>query len=350
MRILNVEDSDFDAALIRAVLSQNLSGCEVTRVETREAFLEALQCDWDTILSDYTLPVFDGLSALKLALENRPEIPFIFVTGALSDELAVETIKSGATDYIAKHRLDRLPQAVTRAIRERELTKAKKEGEEKLRASLHEKELLLKEVHHRVKNNLQIICSLLSMQSDAVQDPLLASALWESQKRIHSMALIHEMLYGSSNLSDLDFGTYTQVLAAEISSSYGMDADRIRLILELEPIPFDIDHAIPCGLILNELLSNAFKYAFPDGRKGEIRVLLHQREGCITLAVKDNGVGLPPGQSAIEKKSLGLRIVNILARQLRGKLEITSNPGASFDLKFDAATDTALKGSPSVVN
>jgi two-component sensor histidine kinase/CheY-like chemotaxis protein len=348
MRILNVEDSDLDAALIRAVLDQNLSDCEFTRVETREAFLDALQGDWDTILSDYNLPVFDGLSALKLALENRPEIPFIFVTGALSDELAVETIKSGATDYIAKHRLDRLPQAVTRAIRERELTQAKQEGEEKLRASLREKDLLLKEVHHRVKNNLQIICSLLSMQSDAVQDPLLASALSESQKRIHSMALIHEMLYGSSNLSDLDFGTYTQTLAAEISSSYGMDADRIRLILEVEPIPFDIDHAIPCGLILNELVSNAFKYAFPDNRSGEIRISLQQRERCIRLAVEDNGVGLPSGRSARETKSLGLRIVNILARQLRGSLEITSNPGASFVLKFDSGGDARKESLPAV--
>lgn len=336
IKILHLEDSDDDAQLVCEALSNQVVPCHVTRVDTRKAFVDAMDFgDWDMILSDYSLPSFDGISALKLAVEKRPLLPFIFVTGSLGEELAVETLKNGATDFILKDRLSRLPQAVARARRESESAKAQREAERQLKASLREKELLLQEVHHRVNNNLQIICSLLSMQSGAVNDPLLVSALLESQKRIHSMAMIHAMLYASSSLKDIDFADYARSLAAEVSGSYAPDPARIGLVFELEPIRFEIDRAIPCGLILNELLSNAFKYAFPGNRPGEVRVSLQQREGCIRLAVEDTGIGLPEGFNLNETKSLGLSIVNILARQLGGTMEIASDPGARFVLKID---------------
>lgn len=336
IKILHLEDSDDDARLICDALSHEVVACHVTRVETRKAFLEAMDHgDWDMILSDYSLPSFDGISALKLAVEKRPQVPFIFVTGSLGEELAVETLKNGATDFILKDRLSRLPQAVLRARRESESAKAQKKGQQQLEDSLREKVLLLQEVHHRVNNNLQIICSLLSMQSGAVNDPILVSALGESQKRVQSMAMIHAMLYGSSSLKDIDFAEYARSLAAEVSSSYGPDPTRVGLVFELEPIRLEIDRAIPCGLILNELLSNAFKYAFPHNRSGEIRISLQRREGRVRLAVEDTGVGLRDGFALNETKSLGLRIVGILARQLGGNLEITSNQGAQFVLKFD---------------
>jgi len=335
IKILHLEDSEDDSQLIREALNHEVVACHVTRVETRNAFLEAMdRGDWDIILADYSLPSFDGISALKLAVEKRPQLPFIFVTGSLGEELAVETLKNGATDFILKHRLDLLPQAVTRARRESESAKAQKEAEQQLKNSLREKELLLQEVHHRVNNNLQIICSLLNMQSGAVNNPLLASALRESQKRVQSMAMIHAMLYASTSLKDIDFAEYARSLAAEVSSSYSPDPARVRLVFELEHIRFEIDRAIPCGLILNELLSNAFKYAFPDNRCGEIRVSLQQREQCIRLAVEDNGIGLREGFALKESKSLGFSIVKILARQLGGSLEISSNAGAQFVLTF----------------
>ncbi len=345
MKILHLEDSDSDAELIYEVLSEVIA-CQVTRVATREAFLEALGNDgWDMILADYRLPSFDGISALKLAVERRPGLPFIFVTGALGEELAVQTLKNGATDYILKNRLNRLPQAVARAMRESESAKARAEAEQKLKASLHEKELLLKEVHHRVKNNLQIICSLLSMQSESINDPRLASALQESQKRIESIVMVHEMLYSSGSLSDIDLAEYIRLLATEVSNSYGVDPERIRFVFDLEPLRFEIDHAIPCGMILNELLSNALKYAFPNGRSGEIRVSLQQHEGCIRLAVEDTGVGLP---ESLRHGGIGLRIVHILARQLRGSIEITSDQGAHFVLKFGEIAACAKDGSSQV--
>jgi two-component sensor histidine kinase len=337
MNILHLEDSDNDAALISEAVCSEIAGCLLTRVETRKTFLEAMdRDDWDIILADHSLPSFDGISAMKLAVEKLPDVPFIFVTGSLGEELAVATLKSGATDYILKYRLDRLPQAILRARRECESAAAKKRVEQKLEASLREKELLLQEVHHRVNNNLQIICSLLDMHSDAVNDPILAFAFRESQQRVQSMAMIHAMLYASSSLKDIDFAEYTGMLAAEVSSAYGVDPDRIQVVLDLEPTRLEIGCAIPCGLILNELLSNAFKYAFPNGRRGEVRISLQQEESSICLTVEDTGVGLPDGHGTSARKSLGLHIVSILTRQLGGSMETTSNGGAHFVLRFTA--------------
>ena len=337
IRILHLEDSDDDAALVCAALRREAVACHVTRVESRAEFVEAMDLDhWDLILSDYSLPSFDGVSALKIAAEKRPRLPFIFVTGCLGEELAVETMSCGATDFVLKHRLNRLPQAVMRARRESESATARDEAERQLRVSLREKELLLQEVHHRVNNNLQLICSLLSLQSEGAADPFLSSALCESQQRVQSMARIHAMLYASTSLKDIDFGEYARWMANEVLSCYGPDRTRIGLVLALDPIRFEIDRAIPCGLILNELLSNAFKYAFPDNRSGEVRVSLHHQKSRVQLVVEDSGIGLRDGFSLKEAKSLGLRIVDTLARQIGGSLEITSNRGTRFVLNFDA--------------
>jgi two-component sensor histidine kinase/CheY-like chemotaxis protein len=337
MNILHLEDSDDDAELICVALRRESIECLVTRVETRAAFVEAMDhCDWDIILADYSLRDYDGISALTLAVRTHPDVPFIFVTGALGEERAVEILKNGATDYVLKHRLDRLPQAIARAQRESESAKARKETERQLESSLREKVVLLQEVHHRVKNNLQIICGLLNMQSAAVDDPRVASALEESQKRIHSMAMIHEMLYSSRSLDDINFAEYISLLSAEVSHSYSLDPIRIRLTFELEPVYLKIDQAIPCGLILNELLSNAFKHAFPNGRSGEIRISLRKQDSRIRLAIEDTGVGLPESRPQSEVQTLGLRIVDILSRQLDGSTEITSNSGLQFVLKFRA--------------
>jgi two-component sensor histidine kinase len=338
MRILHLEDNEGDAALICEKLRRDGIACDVTRVETRGEFLQALDDpgDWDVILADYSLPSFDGVSALALAVEKRPDIPFIFVTGSLGEERAVSTLKNGATDYILKRHLDRLPQAVVRARRESEVAQAKKEADRHLEASLREKEVLLQEVHHRVNNNLQIICSLFSLQSGESDDPVLTSVLGESQRRVQSMAMIHAMLYASTSLKDIDFAEYTHLLAALVSNAYHADSTLIQLVFDLEPLRFEIDRAIPCGLILNELLSNAFKYAFPNGGNGEIRVSLRRRGHCIRLAVEDTGVGLPGIQPHGKTKSLGLTIVEILSKQLGGSIEISSDKGAHFVLTLNA--------------
>lgn len=210
--------------------------------------------------------------------------------------------------------------------------------EERIRASLREKEALLKEIHHRVKNNLQVVSSLLGLQSRVVTDPEMRRMFQESQDRIHSMALLHESLYQSHNLSQIDFPEYIRQLAAHLFHSYGVAAERIHLRTDLDSLSLHLDAAVPCGLIINELISNSLKYAFPDGREGEIRIELHDHaDGMARLIVADNGVGLKADVDWVNTRSLGLRLVRTLAEQLGAKIEVHSTAGLEVRLAFAAA-------------
>jgi PAS domain S-box-containing protein len=210
--------------------------------------------------------------------------------------------------------------------------------EEQIKASLHEKEALLKEIHHRVKNNLQVISSLLALQSRAVTDENTKTKFNESRDRVHSMALLHESLYRSNNLAWIDFPDYIKQLAAHLFRSYGVAAERIRLRTDLDRLFLSIDTAVPCGLIINELISNSLKYAFPDGRDGEIHVELRENpDRTARLTVADDGVGLDPAFDWANARSLGLRLVRTLAQQLDGTLDVGQGPGTRFQLTFRPA-------------
>jgi PAS domain S-box-containing protein len=211
--------------------------------------------------------------------------------------------------------------------------------ERALAAALAAKEMLLKEVHHRVKNNLQIISSLLNMQAELLPEPALKGALLESRRRVESMAMIHERLYLNEDFDQLDFRQYVESLAHELFNIYFINSNLVSLKLELEPVSLELNQAIPCGLILNELMSNCLKYAFPDGRPGEILVALGCNDGQVTLRVADNGIGLPAGLDWRKSQSLGLQIVNILARQLMGTVRQESVAGADFSLIFQKAAN-----------
>ncbi|HEX4168804.1 MAG TPA: PAS domain S-box protein [Bryobacteraceae bacterium] len=204
-----------------------------------------------------------------------------------------------------------------------------------LEQALGEKNTLLKEVHHRVKNNLQVICSLLRLQANLLKDEVATAALRESQQRVLSMALIHERLYGNAKMDRIDFGEYTAALAQELSYSYSLGTHNVATRLDLSPVQLKIDQAVPCGLILNELITNALKYAHPEGRRGEIRIMLKQMAtGEVALTVSDDGIGLPVDFDQRKSKSLGMTIVQILAKQLGAAFTVQSQPGASFTLCF----------------
>ena len=205
---------------------------------------------------------------------------------------------------------------------------------EKIKASLKEKEILLQEIHHRVKNNLQIVSSLLNLQSQYIKDKKYAEMLRESQNRIKSMALIHERLYQSENLAKINLNEYIKTLVHTLIRSYKVSTERIRLQIDVEDVSFGIDAAIPCGLIINELVSNSLKHAFPD-RKGEIAVTLHSVDGTIELTVSDNGVGIPEDIDFKNTETLGLRLVTILAEdQLNGKVNLIKSKGTTFHITF----------------
>lgn len=210
--------------------------------------------------------------------------------------------------------------------------------DERVRSSLREKEALLMEIHHRVKNNLQVVSSLLGLQSRMVADPEVHKMFQESRDRIHSMALLHESLYQSHNLSQVDFSEYVRQLASHLFHSYGVGMDRIQLRTDLDRLSLSLDDAVPCGLIINELVSNSLKYAFPQGRSGEIRIELRgQADRMARLLVADNGVGLEPDLDWINTRSLGLRLVRTLAEQLGGKIEVKSEMGTEVRLAFGSA-------------
>jgi PAS domain S-box-containing protein len=214
---------------------------------------------------------------------------------------------------------------------------ARKIADESIRASLREKEVLLKEIHHRVKNNLQVVSSLLGLQSRTVADSATRKMFQESQNRVHSMALIHESLYKSENLSEIDFPKYIEQLAAHLFRSYGADPVRVKISAMIDDLRLPIDTAVPCGLIINELVSNSLKYAFPEGRSGEIRIAMREEENrCIRLKVSDNGIGLPAGVDFTSTKSLGLRLVHTLADQLGATIKTGSATGAFIALTFPA--------------
>ncbi len=207
---------------------------------------------------------------------------------------------------------------------------------EKLTASLKEKEVMLKEIHHRVKNNMQVISSMLRLQAGYIEDPKALELFQESQNRVKSMALIHEKLYQSQDLARIDFADYLRNLTNHLFRSYSGRAD-ITLNIEVSDVRLGVDAGIPCGLIVNELVSNALKHAFPNGRPGQITVALRRENGTYVLSVKDDGVGFPKDVDFRNTPSLGLQLVNTLVSQLDGSVELISNgAGTEFRIEFAA--------------
>jgi two-component sensor histidine kinase len=210
------------------------------------------------------------------------------------------------------------------------------EAEAQIRAALHEKEVLLKEVHHRVKNNLQVISSLLNLQAGQISDPDTVSVLRESQNRVRSMALIHEKLYQSEDLAHVDFAGYLYSLVTSLAQTYRVNPEKVMIRVHSDKISLNIDTAIPCGLIVNELVSNGLKHAFPAEASGTIDVTCSQDErGRCTLAVCDDGVGLPDSLNLDRIQSLGLKLVTSLVRQIEGELTTSSQGGARFEISFN---------------
>ena len=220
---------------------------------------------------------------------------------------------------------------VNRDITERKIL------EDQTRKSLEEKEILLKEIHHRVKNNFQIITSLLNLQENRIHDKELLEIYKDSQNRIRAMALIHERLYQSGNLASIDMGEYIHTIAEELLDTYESTADRVEMLIDARPVMLEINQAIPCGLLINEILTNAIKYGFPPyfPDKGIIKISISSDGRFIYLDISDNGIGIPDHINFDNPETLGLQLISMITRnQLKGTIELNRRFGTTFSITF----------------
>lgn len=464
VKILILEDCPSDAELVNLELREANMEFVTKRVEIKDDFLASLDSfSPDIILADYKMPQWTAIDALKLLKEKNYDLPFILVTGNQTEEIAVESMKQGAFDYIIKDSLKRLPNAVINALKNKEFEKAKFEAEEALRAeynyrkiiedtmlagiqvidlnftqtyvnaafcqmvgwsreeliekippyiywpiekkeelmnhiyallrdmhlsfqfetkyqkkngehfdvqilssamkdckgkisgwvmvvnditeqklkeeqiksSLLEKEILLKEIHHRVKNNMQIVSSLLSLQAGYLNDDKLREVFNDIRNRIKALALIHEYLYKSKELTKINFPNYIKDLINNLFLSYRVDLNNYKLMMAFDDIDFDIDTSINLGIITNELVTNSIKHAFNSGKNSEniIKIILKEKNNNINIIISDNGIGL--NNKINFKNSLGLQLVETLVAQLEGTLDIKGGNGLMYKINFN---------------
>ena len=215
----------------------------------------------------------------------------------------------------------------------------RKNATDRLKSSLNEKKILIKEIHHRVKNNMQIITSLLNLQIQHLdgEEIVAATVLKESQNRVRSMAMIHEKLYLSKDFTHIRFEDYIKRLLSDLLYSYNTNLDQVKLVVDVEDVNLNMETAVPCGLIISELISNSLKYAFPEEKKGQIKVSLQQvpQDPRFILTVADDGVGLPPDLDLKNITTLGLELVYNLTQQIDGEIELDCSQGTKFKIRFN---------------
>ena len=329
-----VEDDEGVSELVRERLED--LGCPCREARDGVTALAALgEEGFDLIVLDYSLP--DMRADSIIAAESRP--PFVIMTGRGDEATAVRLMRAGARDYVIKDSdfLDELPLVVARVLREIEVEDELARARASLEARLRENEAMLREIHHRVKNNLQIISSLVQLQVPTDADDRVRGIFLDIQNRISAMSLLHETLYEAGDLAEVDFLAYIETLARSLAATMAPSSDPCAVACGGDSIALSMDRAVPLGLIANELLTNAFKHAFPPPRRegAKVSVRIGTREGGgAYLEIEDNGVGIGTGlgprvetcsgrdQESGGRDGLGLKLVRILAEQLRARLRI----------------------------
>ena len=381
-RALLIDDNPADRDLLTRHLRRAFGAVECIEVFRRQDFEAALaQGGFDVVITDYQLRWVDGLRILRQCLESYPDIPVIMFTDSGSEEIAVEGMKAGLSDYVLKSHPTRLAIAVQESLEKAQLRRAQREAEAalkqakdtlehkveertaelnalaaelradiaqrqqieeelrdsqaRLRAALKEKEVLLTEVYHRIKNNLQIISSLLDLQADMVSDPQVRALFEDSQQRIQAVAILHESLSQANSIARIPAAEYINRLSTQVFQAFAPPGDRITLSIQADPIWIEVRNAVPCGLLVNELLSNSLKYAFPGDQGGEVTIALRATSaGQMVLIVRDTGIGFPAHMDFRHTDSLGLQLVCLLTEQLGGTIELERASGTQWTLRF----------------
>ena len=373
-RVLVVDDEKSIRIVLREFLRKD--GHEVDVAEDVPMAFELLEKHrFDVVVTDIIMPRITGVELLKKIHEKWPDIQVIMITGEPNVNTAVEAVRSGAYDYLAKPvSRDAMIRVVGKAawlkalsdekrrleeenrkhrehleelVKERtyELSLAneqlkeeieeRKRGEELITTQLKEKEVLLREVHHRVKNNMQVIQSLFGLQARQVSDETVNKVFSEAQNRIMSMALVHEMLYRSKDLTRIDLNDYLNSLVKGLFQSFRVNSRKIGMEIDCKDLYLDINTAIPCGLVVNEIVTNSIKHAFPDEREGRIIISFRSVNGNFDLLIGDDGIGIPGEVNFDTSKTLGLHLIKILVEQLGGEIELKRQFGTEFRIRFE---------------
>lgn len=340
--ILFVEDNDTIRFLYDRLISKRVREFYVAG-DGEEGLVMFRKIKPDLVITDISMPVMDGLEMIKCIKEIDPDVKVIVMSAYSIKEYFLEAIDLGVNGYLIKpvdavklnYLIDELASNILlkREIAEKE--QKRREAQESLRQSVIEKDILLKEVHHRVKNNMQIISSILKMQERLISDPLMKDVLQESQNRIHSMALVHEDLYRNESLANIKFLNYAKSLSGNLSRSYSGKQGKIKFVYDIDDVFLPLDTGIPCGLIINELISNSFKYAFEGCEEGTITIrFVSADNGKFLLEISDDGIGIDKSFDIENARSLGLKIVNKLVQQIDGSLECDLSEGTKFSIRF----------------
>jgi two-component sensor histidine kinase len=309
----------------------------------------------DAVLLDLFLPDSRGLESVSRFCSGAPPLPVIVQTSLDDEATALQAVQHGAEDYLVKDQINSalLTRTIRYAIERNQIRKdleaanikLGKFNEEleiqvrqrttELQTSLQEKEVLLKEIHHRVKNNLQVISSLLRLQSETVRDKAIAALFLDSQERVRAMAMVHEFLYKSADLTRINFPAYVDSLVQNLYRTFGLTSSESLPTVEVDDVRLSLDVAVPCGLLLTELISNAVKYAYPDRKWGPVEVRFRDlSKGLFELSVSDHGSGFPKDFDWKKSDSLGLRLVRLLTEQLQGEIRVENHHGMKFVVTF----------------
>jgi two-component sensor histidine kinase len=317
LRILLLEDSALDAELVTEALIDAGLSVSIERVVSADEFAGAVQDkSWDLILADYLLPAFNGLHALEIARETSRATPFVFVSGALGEEVAVEALKRGATDYVLKDKLDRLPATVLRALAEARERGEKERAQDALQRMLDERTALLHELDHRVKNNLQLLLSLIGIEFRQAEDDRVRQVLGRMKERMQALGAAHRDLYDRQGSTRFDASSFAKGLCEELTSS--LPEVRITPEFEVESVEVEAAKAAPMALLFNEIVVNALTHAYGD-RHGKLKLLFHVRDGALLFQLSDDAFS--PDEKEAAQTSASGTILKALARQLDAHVE-----------------------------
>ncbi|WP_445501132.1 sensor histidine kinase [Microvirga sp. G4-2] len=321
LRILLLEDSALDAELVTEALSSAGLSVSMERVILEEDFSRALRDgEWDLVLADYLLPGFDGLNALALVREQCPELPFVFVSGALGEEVAVEALKRGATDYVIKDRLDRLPATVLRALAEARERAEKRQAQDALQKLLDERTALLHELDHRVKNNLQLLMSLIGIEIRHAEDEATIRVLERMRERLQALGAAHRDLYDGKGSSRFDASNFARGICEELAAA--VSGVTITPEFDVENIEVEAAKAAPMALLFNEIIVNALTHAYKE-RHGKLKLSMRVRDGRLLFQLSDDAFS-PEEKRAAQNGASGA-ILKGLARQLSASVEWPSD-------------------------